>query len=134
LCAASWLPRVAAKLSHMYVRADIVLRRSVTLYVHDAEIVLGGGVILMGGKAIPLDMPPDVTAGIFWLKNRDPAHWRDAWQIEASVGRYIISDKPMTPEQWIAERATNVDAEPAQLENKSTNPYGEGDPAETDGT
>jgi len=22
-------------------------------------------------------MPPDVTAGIFWLKNRDPEHWRD---------------------------------------------------------
>jgi hypothetical protein len=22
-------------------------------------------------------VPPDVTAGIFWLKNRDPAHWRD---------------------------------------------------------
>jgi hypothetical protein len=25
-------------------------------------------------------VPPDVTAQIFWLKNRDPAHWRDAWQ------------------------------------------------------
>ena len=24
-------------------------------------------------------VPPDVTAQIFWLKNRDPAHWRDAW-------------------------------------------------------
>jgi hypothetical protein len=22
-------------------------------------------------------IPPDVTAGIFWLKNRDPQHWRD---------------------------------------------------------
>jgi hypothetical protein len=21
-------------------------------------------------------VPPDVTAGIFWLKNRDPQHWR----------------------------------------------------------
>jgi hypothetical protein len=43
------------------------------------------------------------------LKNRDPQHWRDAWQIEASVGKYIISDRPMLPEQWIAERATIVD-------------------------
>jgi hypothetical protein len=25
-------------------------------------------------------VPPDVTACIFWLKNRDPAHWRDVWQ------------------------------------------------------
>ena len=23
---------------------------------------------------------PDVTAGIFWLKNRDPQHWRDSQQ------------------------------------------------------
>jgi hypothetical protein len=22
-------------------------------------------------------VPPDVTAGIFWLKNRKPADWRD---------------------------------------------------------
>jgi hypothetical protein len=56
-------------------------------------------------------VPPDTTAGIFWLKNRDPARWRDAWQIEASVGKYLISDKPMTTEQWIKERAILVDAE-----------------------
>jgi hypothetical protein len=30
-------------------------------------------------------VPPDVTACIFWLKNRDPAHWRDAWQLEATL-------------------------------------------------
>jgi hypothetical protein len=60
--------------------------------------------------------PSDVAA-IFWLKNRDPAHWRDAWQIEAAVGRYMISDKPMTAEQWIRERATIVDAEPLAIED-----------------
>jgi hypothetical protein len=54
----------------------------------------------------------------YLVENRDPQHWRDAWQIEASVGKYIISDRPMPPEQWIAERATIVDAEPAQLEDK----------------
>jgi hypothetical protein len=27
-------------------------------------------------------VPPDVTAGIFWLKNRDPQHWRDSQQLE----------------------------------------------------
>jgi hypothetical protein len=56
-------------------------------------------------------VPPDTTAGIFWLKNRDPAHWRDAWQIDAVVGKYLISDKPLTAEQWIKERAILVDAE-----------------------
>jgi hypothetical protein len=63
-------------------------------------------------------VPPDTTAAIFWLKNRDPAHWRDAWQIEASVGKYIISDKPMTAADWIRERATIVDAEPLPIEDK----------------
>jgi hypothetical protein len=50
-------------------------------------------------------VPPDVTAQIFWLKNRKPAEWRDAWQMEHVTGRYIISDRPMTEEEWIRERA-----------------------------
>jgi hypothetical protein len=29
---------------------------------------------------------------IFWLKNRDPARWRDAWQLEHTLGQYVISD------------------------------------------
>jgi hypothetical protein len=62
-------------------------------------------------------VPPDVTAQIFWLKNRDPAHWRDAWQLEATLGKYIISDKPMTEEEWIRERATMIDVSPNQEDN-----------------
>jgi hypothetical protein len=61
-------------------------------------------------------VPPDVTACIYWLKNRDPAHWRDAWQVEAAIGRYIISDKPMTEEQWIRERATMIDVTPEKTD------------------
>jgi hypothetical protein len=57
-------------------------------------------------------LPPDVTAQIFWLKNRDPAHWRDAWQVDHSIGKYIISDKPMTEEQWALERADTIDVTP----------------------
>jgi hypothetical protein len=67
-------------------------------------------------------LPPDVTAGIFWLKNRNPVKWRDAWQLEHVTGKYVISDKPMTEEQWIKERAIDLEATevPApQLEDKS---------------
>jgi hypothetical protein len=61
-------------------------------------------------------VPPDVAAGIFWLKNRDPEHWRDAWQLEHVTGKYVISDKPMTEEQWIKERgATVVDGEATEV-------------------
>ena len=62
-------------------------------------------------------VPPDVTAQIFWLKNRDPAYWRDARQLEATLGKYIISDKPMTEEEWIRERATMIDVSPNQEDN-----------------
>ena len=68
-------------------------------------------------------VPPDVTAQIFWLKNRDPAHWRDAWPLEHVTGKYIISDKPMTEEEWIKQRAVVVDGDDAvdvtpQIEDK----------------
>ena len=56
-------------------------------------------------------VPPDVTACIFWLKNRDPQHWRDSQQLEHVLGKYIISDHPMTEEQWARERATVIDDE-----------------------
>jgi hypothetical protein len=54
-------------------------------------------------------VPPDVTAGIFWLKNRDPQHWRDSQQMEHVLGKYIISDQPMSEEQWARERAEVID-------------------------
>jgi hypothetical protein len=54
-------------------------------------------------------VPPDVTAGIYWLKNRNPQLWRDSQQLEHVLGKYIISDQPMTEEQWARERATVID-------------------------
>jgi hypothetical protein len=62
-------------------------------------------------------VPPDVTAGIFWLKNRDPARWRDAWQVEHTLGKYLISDKPMSEEAWAKERATLIDVTPEDEKN-----------------
>ena len=46
------------------------------------------------------------------LKSRDPVRWRDAWQIEGAIGRYIISDRPMTKEEWVRERAVMIDVTP----------------------
>jgi hypothetical protein len=64
-------------------------------------------------------VPPDVTAQIFWLKNRKPTEWRDVQQMEHVLGKYIISDKPMTEEEWIRERATVVDVTPTPIEDKT---------------
>jgi hypothetical protein len=64
--------------------------------------------------------PPDVGAAFIWLKNRDPERWRDVQNVEHVMGKYIISDKPMTLDEWAAARATVVnevidDSSPAEL-------------------
>ena len=52
--------------------------------------------------------PPDTTAAIFWLKNRRPDRWRDTQNIDHAVGHYVISEKPMTEEEWIRAHASNA--------------------------
>lgn len=51
--------------------------------------------------------PPDVTAQIFWLKNRRSAEWRDKRDMEHSGPnggpiQQVISDKPVSQEEWEA--------------------------------
>jgi len=36
--------------------------------------------------------PPDPTSIIFWLKNRDPEHWREKQEVEHSGGVTVIHD------------------------------------------
>jgi hypothetical protein len=64
--------------------------------------------------------PPDVAAAFIWLKNCDPERWRDVQNVEHAIGKYIISDRPMTPEQWAAERATIIDDVVEELPAPST--------------
>jgi hypothetical protein len=49
-----------------------------------------------------------VTAGIYWLKNRRPSEWRDAWQLEHVTGKYVVSDKTLTEDEWIKARGADV--------------------------
>jgi hypothetical protein len=78
-------------------------------------------IFMPAGRAKPVyakyieHVPPDVTAGIFWMKNRDPQHWRDSQKMEHVLGKYIISDKPMSEEEWARERADVIDAEATEL-------------------
>ena len=66
-----------------------------------------------------LALAGNVTAQIFFLKNRAPHEWRDVQHIDQAVGHYIISDRPMTEEQWIAERTK---LEPRQIEGSVVPP------------
>jgi len=47
-------------------------------------------------KVVTKQVHPDVTAQIFWLKNRKPEEWRDKQQVEHSgeTGVKIINDIP----------------------------------------
>ena len=65
--------------------------------------------------------PPDPTSMIWWLKNRRPDRWRDVQRIDAAMGHYVLSDRPMTEEEWVRERASvdAIDVTPA-LPQKDT--------------
>ena len=61
------------------------------------------------------NLPPDVTACIFWLKNRRKEQWCDVQNVAAALGHYVISERPLTEEEWAAERAQIVDADSRTL-------------------
>jgi hypothetical protein len=48
------------------------------------------------------------------MKNRDPKNWRDSQQLEHVLGKYLISDQPMSEEDWARERATVIDDDPVE--------------------
>ena len=52
-----------------------------------------------------------------FVKNCDPDRWRDIQNAEHVLGKYIISDHPMTAEQWAAERATVINDVVEEMNN-----------------
>lgn len=65
-------------------RVEQSLYRRAVGYTYDSEKVFQfQGKIVRA--AVTEHVPPDTTAGIFWLKNRKPDEWRDRQQVE--VGR-----------------------------------------------
>ena len=62
---------------------------------------------------------PNVTAAVFWLKNRRPNEWRDVQNIDHAVGVYHISKSPLTEEQWIeSTRSDATDVLPSSTYKK----------------
>jgi hypothetical protein len=48
--------------------------------------------------------PPDVTAAQYWLKNRQPATWRDKQEVEHSgeIGGVLVVPGESDPDDWSA--------------------------------
>lgn len=63
--------------------------------------------VLAVSKVVTKQVSPDVTAQIFWLKNRKPKEWRDKTHQEHSgdAGVVIINDIPRSTE----ERRARID-------------------------
>lgn len=95
-------------------QADALVAQSLfkraTGYEHDAVKIFNDQ-----GRPLTVDYteryPPDTTAAIFWLKNRQPSKWRDKQDVDLSS-----SDGTMTPkglDGFYADIAkTNTEPEP----------------------
>lgn len=82
----------AKALSESKAIADAKVVRSLferaTGYSHpDTHISVHQGEVII--TPITKHYPPDTTAAIFWLKNRDPEHWRDRQEITGKDGGAI---------------------------------------------
>ena len=64
--------------------------------------------------------PPDVGAPFIWLKNRDPERWRDVQNVEHVLGKYIITDRVLSEDEWARERATVIDEKAVELPAQSS--------------
>lgn len=53
------------------------------------EIYEEDGVQRKHVRRITKEIPPDVTAQIFWLKNRKPAYWRDRREAEIAAKEQV---------------------------------------------
>ncbi|MEO2261187.1 transposase [Paenibacillus amylolyticus] len=57
--------------------------------------------IMVETKRVTKEVQPDVTAQIFWLKNRKPETWRDKKEVDADVSgsMQVIFDAGMTKDE-----------------------------------
>ena len=58
--------------------------------IEGGEVSGVGAVDVPASKIVTKEVAPDTTACIFWLKNRQPARWRDKTEVEANVTGEII--------------------------------------------
>ena len=89
----------------LYHKAVGYTYRSEKLFLHEGEVI----------RAEMIEhVPPSDTAGIFWLKNRDPAHWRDRKDLDHSSKDGSMSPSPPSEEDLI-NRAKRLGIDPQSL-------------------
>lgn len=86
------IPAISATLNTNKAIADIrvenaLFKKAIGCTV--AETVISkiknpDGTVTETERTVERELPPDTTAGIFWLKNRKPKDWRDKQEVELS--------------------------------------------------
>lgn len=88
-------------------RVEQSLYRRATGYTHEEEKVFCNA----DGKVTRVKTlkhyPPDTTACIFWLKNRNPAEWRDRMDFGGDGESAAVSSEPMSTDEWEQQYATH---------------------------
>jgi hypothetical protein len=105
-------PEFLGSLKHGKEAADARVERSLyqraTGYSFNSEKIFCNKEGEVTRVPIVEHVPPDVTAQIFWLKNRKPSEWRDVQKVEHAIGKYIVSDRPLTEDEWIKRTGAQV--------------------------
>lgn len=86
------IPAISATLNTNKAIADIrvenaLFKKAIGCTVTEkviSKIKNPDGTVTETERTVERELPPDTTAGIFWLKNRKPKDWRDKQEVELS--------------------------------------------------
>lgn len=86
------IPAISATLNTNKAIADIrvenaLYKKAIGCTVKEkviSKIKNPDGTVTETARIVERELPPDTTAGIFWLKNRKPKDWRDKQEVELS--------------------------------------------------
>lgn len=86
------IPAISATLNTNKAIADIrvenaLFKKAIGCTVKEkviSKIKNPDGTVTGTERIVERELPPDTTAGIFWLKNRKPKDWRDKQEVELS--------------------------------------------------
>lgn len=86
------IPAISATLNTNKAIADIrvenaLFKKAIGCTVMEkviSKIKNTDGTVTETERTVERELPPDTTAGIFWLKNRKPKDWRDKQEVELS--------------------------------------------------
>ncbi len=104
------IPAISATLNTNKAIADIrvenaLYKKAIGCTVKEkviSKIKNPDGTVTETERTVERELPPDTTAGIFWLKNRKPKDWRDKQEVELS-GNVGMPDSLKKPRERVNE-------------------------------